>query len=569
MTLVKKKWLLKLVPLIVICLTSTLVFASSGGDNNGASMTHKMTYFVLQLAVIVVSARLLGFIFSKYLKQPAVLGELCAGMIIGPYALGSIDLPLIGQLFHIQNALMPVTTELYGLATVASIILLFLAGLETDLAVFIKYSVAGTLVGIGGVIGAFFLGDYLAVFFGVATGFMDPIALFLGAISTATSVGITARILSEKRKLDSPEGVTILAGAVIDDVLGIIILAIVIGIAKVGGSGNNVDWGSIGIIAAKAFGFWIVCTALGLILARKITNIMKWFKSTETIASLSLGLALLLAGLSELAGLAMIIGAYITGLSLSRTDVVNELHHRLSGIYSFLVPIFFCVMGMLVDFSAMRGALVFGIVYTVFAVFGKVAGCALPALLMKFNLRGALRIGFGMLPRGEVALIIAGIGLSTGIIGADIFGVSILMTLVTTLIAPPFIVSLFEGKPGIEQSEDDDAQSRTIQLRFPHIDIANFVIKRLTLAFRNEQFFVHRIDSDFRLYQMRKDDLSLSMTLNESTIIITSCKKSSMIARFVIAEEMLELGEAFESLKNMSEVKKMSADLISGAVIAK
>jgi Kef-type K+ transport system membrane component KefB len=400
------------------------------------SPTEVMTLLVMQLALIIIAARMGGFLFQRFLKLPSVLGELVAGMVIGPYALGSkIPLPGIGPLFETQTIGLPVSSELYAIATIASIVLLFLSGLATDLRVFMRYSVIGFLVGATGLLVSFILGDFCAVLFGMASSFMDPPALFLGTISTATSVGITARILTEKHKMSSPEGVTILAGAVIDDVLGIVVLAIVVGMTKVINAGGTMNWGHVGLVALKAIGFWIVCTALGLMLARQLTSVLKRFGSPEVIVSISLGLALMLAGLSEMAGLAMIIGAYIMGLSLSRTDVVQELQNSLQGVYDMLVPIFFCVMGMMVDFSSMRNALLFGLAYSLLAIIAKIIGCGIPAYLTKFNFHGALRIGLGMLPRGEVALIVASIGLSTRCIGQDLFGVAIMITMITTLLA--------------------------------------------------------------------------------------------------------------------------------------
>jgi Kef-type K+ transport system membrane component KefB len=396
---------------------------------------------------------------------------------------------------------------------------------------------------------------------------MHPTALFLGAISTATSVGITARILSEKRKLDSPEGVTILAAAVIDDVLGIVIFAIIIGISKVS-TDNGVDWSEIGIIAAKAFGFWIACTLIGLLLARRITAILKWFRSPELIASMSMGLALFLAGLSEMAGLAMIIGAYIMGLALSRTDVKHELQEQLHGVYQFLVPIFFCVMGMLVDVRAMSGALVFGAVYSGVAIVSKLVGCALPSLAMRFNVRGALRVGVGMLPRGEVALIIAGIGLAVGIIDPEIFGVSIMMTLVTTLIAPPLLVKLFEGPSGVVDHAMTKrvAREKKIQLDFPTIEIADFVLTRIAAAFRREAFFVHRIDPGMPIFQLRRDEVAMTLLQDETKIIIETPPAYEDMAKFIVAEEMLELGEMFESIKTMTGTVELGQDLIAEAL---
>ncbi|NLX26083.1 MAG: cation:proton antiporter, partial [Lentisphaerae bacterium] len=295
----------------------------SGQEGHG--ITHLMMMLILQLAVIIIAAKMGGYLVQRFLHMPSVLGELASGMLIGPFALGGmIRFPGLDEyLFANAHAGIATSAELYGIATLASIILLFLAGLETDLAAFIRYSVVGSFVGLGGLLFAFVLGDLCAVFWpgnGIDS-FMDPAALFLGVISVATSVGITARILAEKRKMSSPEGVTILAGAVFDDVLGIITLAIVTGMADVSGSGGAVNWGEIGLISLKAVGFFVVVTALGLIFARKITAAIKQFRSREIMVATCFGLALLLAGLAEMAGLAMIIGAYIMGLALSRTDL--------------------------------------------------------------------------------------------------------------------------------------------------------------------------------------------------------------------------------------------------------
>jgi Kef-type K+ transport system membrane component KefB len=528
------------------------------------SHTEVMTVLVLQLAMIIICARLGGFLFQRFLKLPSVLGELVSGMVIGPYALGAqIPLPGIGPLFATQTIGLPVSSELYAIATVASIVLLFLSGLETDLRTFLRYSLVGSLVGIGGLLFSFILGDLCAVWFGLAPSFMHPTALFLGTISTATSVGITARILTEKHKMSSPEGVTILAGAVIDDVLGIVVLAIVVGMAKVETSGVAMEWSHIGIIAAKALSFWLVCTALGLLLARKLTGSLKRLGSPEVIVSVSLGLAMLLAGLSEMAGLAMIIGAYIMGLSLSRTDVVQELQNRLQGVYDMLVPIFFCVMGMMVDFSAMRHALVFGLIYSVIAVFAKIIGCGIPAYLTQFNFRGSLRIGLGMLPRGEVALIVAGIGLSSHAIGQDIFGVAILMTILTTMIAPPLLVRSFLGESGLKDHvQAEEEKEEVFTLEFPSMDIAEFLMQRLVRAFQREEFFVNRLHMAMEAYQVRKDDISFTLMREDGHITISVPSDQQYVARLMVFEELLSLSDLLEASKNMKSLDVMGSELI-------
>jgi len=542
--------------------TATSIVAAAAAPAAPANPHELMTLLVLQLAVIIIAAKLGGLLFRRFLRLPSVLGELVAGMLIGPYALGAvIPVPGIGPLFALTNPHYPVSSELQAISQIAAIILLFLSGLDTNLTVFLRYSVVGSLVGLGGVIFSFVLGDLCAVFFGVAHSFRDPQALFLGTISTATSVGITARVLAEKRKMSSPEGVTILAGAVIDDVLGIIVLAVVIGMTTLTRSGEQVHWGSISMVAVKAVGFWVICMTVGLLLARRLTGTLKHLRSPETIAGVSLGLALLLSGFSEMAGLAMIIGAYIMGLSLSRTDIVSLLQSHLQGLYDMLVPIFFCVMGMLVDVRATQQVLVFGLVYSLLAIIAKVVGCALPAYATQFNAHGALRIGLGMVPRGEVALIVAGIGLSSHTIGQDVFGVSILMTMITTFLAPPLLERSFaRGGTGLkrEVSAAEQEGTRSFQLEFPSADLAAFVLERLAQAFRDEDFYVFRLGQETQTYQIRKEAMVFSLSQEGQTILLTASEVNEHVARFIVLEELLELQDmarAFERLRDMDDMK--------------
>ena len=542
------------------------VFASD--HTSGRDMGHLMTTLVLQLAIIVIAARFFGLLFSRYLKQPRVLGELVAGMVIGPYALGAFSMPILNQpLFPKIDAVLPISPELYGLAVVASIVLLFLAGLETDLPTFLKFSGIGTLVGLGGVVLSFFLGDMVAVLLipGVDS-FMSPTALFLGTLSTATSVGITARILSEKRKLSSPEGVTILAGAVLDDVLGIIILAVVVGIAKISQSGGHVDWGKIAFIALKAFGFWLILTILGILFAKKISKGLKWLRSNDAMAGVALGIALFLSGLAEMAGLAMIIGAYVVGLSLSQTDMADELRERLHGVYQFLVPVFFCVMGMMVDFSVLGSIFIFGLIYTACAIVGKIVGCGIPAFLAGFNIKGAFRIGAGMLPRGEVTLIVASIGLSSGAIGQDMFGVAIMTLLIASIIAPPLLIKSFDGGSGLRNkklAKEDEIGCR-IQLKFPSAHISDFIRMRILQAFSNEDFFVHRLNLNSQIYHIKKEDVFITFIQKNREIELTTDIDNKPLIKLIVAEEILELKDLLEGIKDLDSPDGMCEDLVHG-----
>ncbi|HOU22153.1 MAG TPA: cation:proton antiporter [Kiritimatiellia bacterium] len=531
---------------------------------SAAAEPHPMAQFIIQFGLLIVFTRLGGFWFRRWLRLPGVLGELIAGLIIGPYALGHLSCCGLGPLFPLTEA-GPVSLELHAIANFAAIILLFLSGLETDLSTFLRYSVAGTIVGIGGVVFSFALGAGCAVWFGLAPGWLAPPALFLGAIATATSVGISARILSERRKMDSPEGVTILAAAVFDDVLGIIVLAIVVGMTRSASGGGQLAWGEILAISAKAFGFWIGATLAGLLLARRFSRMLKYFKSPQAIAALALGFALLLAGLSEMVGLAMIIGAYIMGLSLSRTDLVQVIQKEIEGLHNILVPVFFGTMGMLVDLATIPAVLKVGLVYSLFAVISKVAGCGLPALFCGFNLRGAFRIGAGMLPRGEVALIIAGTGLTSGAIGQDVFGIAILMTLVAMLLGPLMLSGSFEHPAsGLRKPEDAaKAQSKEIILAFPSPDMADFMRSRILRAFRQEEFYVYRLAPDTPTYHIRKEDMFFTLECEGNTVVLSAAAQYETLARLVIAEEMLTLRSMLHMAQENPDIASMEHDLVA------
>ena len=422
---------------------------------------------ILLLSIILITAKIGGEVSERYLKIPPVLGELGAGILISPFLLGGIHWFGGSAIFELplgEGDGLPVEPQLFFIAQLAAVILLFEAGLETDRQKFMKYVRPATAVAAGGVLLPFAMGFGATIMLGFAS--LDSIqemlpALFVGAIMTATSVGITARVLADIRRLDSPEGVTVLAGAVVDDVLGIIILSVVVGIAEEG----TITAGSIGLVFLKAVGFWLGLMILGSLVSRYISRVLLWFKSPGGALVVALALAFVAAGVAEIYfGLAMIIGAYTMGLALSGTDLKNEIENSMRTVHNFMVPIFFVVIGMQVDFTAfgasedttLAASIIFAIVLSVFAVISKVVGAGVPALFVGFNRRGATRIALGMLPRGEVALIIAGIGLTSGVIGKDIFGVAIVMTIFTTVLAPVLLIRAFRGGSGLKIDDEAD-----------------------------------------------------------------------------------------------------------------
>jgi Kef-type K+ transport system membrane component KefB/mannitol/fructose-specific phosphotransferase system IIA component (Ntr-type) len=529
------------------------------------NITELMTELVFQIGIILFAVRLGGRLARK-IGIPSVLGELLAGVLIGPYALGGIALPGfprgIFPLGEINS--IAVSTELYAFATVASIILLFLSGLETDLGLFLKYSVAGGVIGLGGALLSFVIGDLCGVLI-LKTSFLEPHCLFLGILSTATSVGITARILNDQKKMDSPEGVTILAAAIFDDVLGIIMLAVVLGIVALfsGSAGSGFSAISILGIAGKAFGIWLGFTIIGLVFSRQLASFLKIFKNSFDFSILAFGIALVLAGFFEKQGLAMIIGAYIAGLSLSKTDIAAVIQGRLQGLYEFFVPLFFAVMGMMVNVREIISVpvLIFGSIYTLSAILAKVIGCGGPALLLGFNFKGALRIGVGMVPRGEVALIIAGIGLAMGILDQQLFSIVILLTLISTVLAPSLLNAALKIKGQGTRKFIADEEDTQIKWDFDSHDVAELMADRLLIDIREEGFFVQVMNFDNSLTLARKDDISLSIRCEGSAVIIKTSKSDLSFVKNVVYEDIIALSEAMQKLKDSMNTTAMKKDL--------
>jgi Kef-type K+ transport system membrane component KefB len=510
--------------------------------------TFRIMLIIFQVAAMLASAKLLGWAAER-VKVPGVIGELLAGAIIGPYLLGSlIAVPVHGHwvpLFPrpVSPEQWPVNDVIWAVAQFASIVLLFVTGLHTDLKQFLRYVGPATLVAVVGLVVPFALGAgvvYIPVFSELAKGHpgesvLVP-ALFVGAILAATSIGITARVLSDIRKLDTPEGVTILGAAVLDDVLGIIALAIVGGIATAG----SISVGAVGKIAFSAFGFWIGLTAVTLLLAKAIERAIGKIEYAGATVGLGLALAFACSGAAEGFGLAFIIGAYSVGLGLSRTKMAHRLMDELKPIGDFIVPIFFAALGMLVNFEAMLGdwrVIAFGLAVTGVAIVGKLVGCGAAAYATGFNARGAYRVGVGMMPRGEVALIVAGIGLSRHIIGPNVFGVSIMMTLLTTVLAPLLLVPAFarggSGRKGAAAKEADlpgESQAPPLVVSTP-AGVADAFLNRLLLVAEKHGWEPSYEQAEQEIYLLRSDGDAAQISCNNRVITIDA--SDSRQAEFV------------------------------------
>lgn len=434
--------------------------AGDGGAEGGAA--HGLDPFALVgVAAILVIAKVGGEIFERF-GQPAVLGELIGGIIVG-------NLALFG--FHGADA-MKSNEIISALAEIGVIILLFEVGLESSLGEMMEVGWSSLVVAILGVIAPFFLG------WGVAAYFIPHEArlghIFIGATLCATSVGITARVLKDMGRLATRESRIILGAAVIDDVLGLLILAVVAGAIKAQGAGVELHLLDILIIALKAIVFLVGAIVLGHYVMPYLLRGLGRFESHGVLLAMALAVCFFFAWAASIVGLAPIVGAFAAGLILDEVSFDSmpqhekkDLQRLLIPVSTVLVPIFFVLMGLKVDLRAFvqPQLLGFAAVLTLVAIIGKQI-CALGVIERGTN---RLSIGLGMIPRGEVGLIFAGIGATLmlrntegapePVISPATFGVVVIMVIVTTLVTPPALKWSLERT---KRSHEPDPPASTI-----------------------------------------------------------------------------------------------------------
>lgn len=389
--------------------------------------------FLLRLAVILLCTKLLG-ILTKRVSLPQVVGALIAGVLLGPACFG-----LIGE-----------TTFLDQIAELGVIVLMFTAGLETDLDGLKRSGKAAFVIALIGVIVPLAAGFAVACFFNRGEFLQN---VFIGVILTATSVSITVETLKELGKLSTRSGNAILGAALIDDVLGIVALTIVTSMA---GQGSGV-----GIVLLKIVLFFALSLVVGVVLHKLV---QKWFETTANdkrrFLVVAFALCLLYAYVAEdVFGVADITGAYIMGVIFAGTPKVAYLENRFDTLSCMLLsPVFFASIGLKVVLPQMSGAVVlFSVLLILAAVISKVVGCGLGARLCGYTGKDAFRIGVGMISRGEVALIVANKGIASGLMNDAFFGPVVLVVIVTTVITPILLKLVYKSKEkdysDLEESE--------------------------------------------------------------------------------------------------------------------
>ena len=368
---------------------------------------------LFQLFVIFVAAKIVGEVFER-LRLPAVVGEIVAGALFGPYALGLIH----------------PTDTIQSIAEIGAIFVLFHAGLETSPQDLVRVGRKSLLVAVSGVIVPFVLGfSYMKI-----RGDSTTEATFVGAAMVATSVGITARVLGDLGVLGSRSARIILGAAVFDDILGMVLLAIVAGLA----SSIGVQWIHLSVLTFEAVVFAVFMIFVGSRIIRPLRRRVERLSTHNAPLILSLAICLLLSWLAVKIGMAAIIGAFFAGLAFADYAPEWDLLPSVTSISDFLAPYFFFSIGSQLDISLFGGnVLTAAIIISILAIISKVLGCGSP--MLREGLHTSLTVGIGMMPRGEVALIVALVGLNSHIVRQPTYAIVVFMTAVTTLLAPPML----------------------------------------------------------------------------------------------------------------------------------
>ncbi len=374
----------------------------------------------LSLLVMFVSAKFAAEIFER-LKQPAVAGEILAGIVIGPSVLGLVT----------PNDLTAALAEL------GVIFLLFLVGLETKPSDIFRVGGRALLVAVLGVIVPFISGWLLMTWWG-RPGIE---AIFVGAAMVATSVGITARVLGQMGLINLQVSRIILGAAVIDDVLGLLILAVVSSMAK-----GSVNYTHIAMTAAMAVGFTLVVALIGARTVNKVRHRVEKLRVGQSWLVFGFALCLVLAFVATWIGVAAIIGAFLAGMALSEAAEGTDMPVQAEAVTEFLLPFFLTSIGMQLKLEVFLHSevIVLAVIVTLLAVLSKLIGCGLGAYSL--GAKRALQVGMGMVPRGEVGIVVAQIGLGLAAVSNEAYGVVLVMAVATTLIAPPFLVRLFRDE---------------------------------------------------------------------------------------------------------------------------
>lgn len=529
-----------------------------------------MDVLVLQFGVVVLASTVCYWVFGR-LYLPRALGAVLAGVVLGPSLLGHVPF------YSFPGGLFPLTQfgvtapgvavpgELFAFCAVAAVLFFFVQGLETDVKILRHHCIHACLPAAIGVIISFVLGDLAGIKMlnldgNSSAGFMSPECLFLGLVGTATSAGIAIRIFSKKRKLDSPEAGTYVVSAASDNLLSIILFGIIFSAV-----GSAAPAGRTAYIASTAPGVlavWLVLLAAAILAAGKIATLWKSLTDRTGMALVFLGLALVVAGLFDRAGLITVLGAYVVGVALSQSNISLGLREKAVSIYGILIPVLFCTIGMMIPVQCLTGrVLLYGLAFAAVIIGARLVSSGLLTMPMGFNAIGAARIGAGMIPRGDIALLILGIGMFEGVLPVKLAGVSLVM-IAATAVAGALLANIAIG---MAASGTRDAASRAgnrnMEFMFPSPETAETGIAKLLSVFESEGFFVHLLDMDSRIYLVRKDDMAIGIQRSGRKLLLDCSDNEAALANTGIYEAIAELEKVVSDLRETINEKAIARQL--------
>ena len=402
---------------------------------------------IIGVGILLFAAKLMAELFLR-LKLPIVLGELIAGMVVGPFALGGLEIIDGKQLLQIND-------EIRVLGEMGAIVILFMAGLEMTPKEFLKGGKAAFVVGTLGVVIPFFAG--LAVF--QLFGFDVLQSMLIATALTATSIAISIQVLNEFGKIKTPEARLIIGAAIVDDILAIAVLSVVTSMAGSEGGVDNIDITEITITILKVLGFFAIMLVVAVVVIPKIITPRLW-KAKGSVEGIATAAFFGAAALAGSIGLSPIVGAFAVGMALSTTKVFEKIENYIGKIGLIFAPLFFAIIGAQVDLRAVDlNILILSGAIIVVAVTTKLFGCGLPAMYFLKSKQKGLRVGIGMISRGEVGLIVAGVGVTAGVLTSEVYSTIIIMVVVTTIITPIWLKIEYRK----EQKNDSNESNKAVE----------------------------------------------------------------------------------------------------------
>ncbi|ABK77779.1 Kef-type K transport system, membrane components [Cenarchaeum symbiosum A] len=378
---------------------------------------------IIGVGILLFAAKLMAELFVR-IKLPIVLGELLAGMIIGPFALGSF-------LLYNGEPILVISDELRVLGEMGAIVILFMAGLEMTPREFLRGGKSSFTVGTLGVVVPFFAGLWIFQAF----GFDALQSMLIATALTATSIAISVQVLTEFGKIKTPEARMIIGAAVVDDILAIAVLSVVTSLATDGGV-ENIVISEVIIVILEVLGFFGAMLIASVVIIPRLVTPRLW-KAKGSVEGIVTAVFFGAAALAGTIGLSPIVGAFAVGMALSTAKVLDKVENFIGKVGLIFAPLFFAIIGAQVDFRDvnMEVLMLSGIIIVV-AIVTKLFGCGLPAWFFLKNKAQGMRVGIGMISRGEVGLIVAGVGVSSGVLTGSVYSTIIIMVAITTIITP-------------------------------------------------------------------------------------------------------------------------------------